>query len=121
LKLDDLPTDRCDFIIVGDTHIHKSFTKESCVIFSPGSTELCESSEDPDKYVFVINTDNTYYSEKLITRNVVYLSFSTKEDVDTFLENLKTNPIKDSLVFSEIENDIAYRFKEIEDCLSKSG
>lgn len=119
ISCDELPFEKCDYILVGDTHIHEQFSKEKCIILSPGSTELCESSEEPNKYVFLLTAKNELLSVNIPTRKVLHLDFSTKENVEEFLKTKDLDQISNALVFSSINQEIVHMFKDVETFLAK--
>lgn len=59
LSIDEIPNlDYWDYIIIGDTHVHKYLKKNNTLIISPGSIEMVSSSEDPNKFLYEISKDS---------------------------------------------------------------
>jgi DNA repair exonuclease SbcCD nuclease subunit len=98
LAVDDLPTDKFTFIFVGDTHVTECISKDNCNVISPGSTELCSSSEPPEKVFFEI-AHSTYVKKSIESRKVYTLDISTEEELETFLGDHKFYEAKEALVF----------------------
>lgn len=100
-SFDDLPTDKCQYIATGDTHITSVASHHDCKIASPGSIELLSSSEDENKFVILLTfVDGKLESEELIplkTRKVLRYSFPLASDpsLDGALEELDNVCITD--------------------------
>jgi DNA repair exonuclease SbcCD nuclease subunit len=52
IALEELPQDRFQVIATGDIHVNRQvyLPDNSTLVISPGSTEMCNSDEDPKKY-----------------------------------------------------------------------
>lgn len=72
--LAELPTDRYQVIALGDVHRREYVTAGSCLVGQPGSTELCESSEDEKKTVTVLTFENG-----IRVGEPVFLPFPTRQ------------------------------------------
>lgn len=76
--------------ITGDFHVHKVLSvprgQDVLTVLSPGSTCLQSISEPVDKYVFVLNDDLTFRSEKLKTRKVISLRIRSYDDLEKSLD-----------------------------------
>lgn len=56
LSINEIPNlNYWDYIIIGDTHVHKYIKKDNTLIMSPGSIEMVSSSEDPNKFLYEIS------------------------------------------------------------------
>lgn len=101
--MEDLPAGCCKLFAVGDQHIHeKKTTSTGIVVAYPGSTELCSSSEDPQKKIWVHTfetEDNLHWtlagseSVPFKTRAVHKFTIKTQEDLDAACEAIEPGSI----------------------------
>jgi DNA repair exonuclease SbcCD nuclease subunit len=107
LKIDDIPNiEFWDYIIIGDTHIHKAVVKGKTKILSPGSIEMVSSSEPIEKYFYrIFDKDN--YSEGLIkTRPCYKFELNGNEVESDFLDKIKDISSQHPLVYLTVPADI---------------
>lgn len=89
--MEDLPDGCCKLFAVGDQHIHeKKTTSNGIVVAYPGSTELCSSSEDPQKCIWV----HTFETED----NGKHWNLTSSESVP-----FKTRPVQKFTITTEEE------------------
>jgi DNA repair exonuclease SbcCD nuclease subunit len=78
------------FIALGDLHIHGYEDIDGRLIGYPGSTEMCSISEDPRKYMVVVEVDDDGCRKAndlvLDTVPVYKICFTTQEEADTMLQ-----------------------------------
>jgi DNA repair exonuclease SbcCD nuclease subunit len=93
LSYSELPHSLYRMIVVGDTHIAKQDLYEGTLILSPGSTEMNESAEDPEKYAYIADfsgKDVDVTQLRLTTRHLLRARNVTNEtDADLVVQDIK--------------------------------
>jgi DNA repair exonuclease SbcCD nuclease subunit len=106
IDLAQLPTDRYQVIALGDIHHRKYVRVGACLVGYPGSTELCESSEDENKTVTeltfddngrLVNEDPVFLPVK--TRHVLRFKLNTEDEVEEALLQAETQKASEPIVF----------------------
>lgn len=103
----DFPTGKYQVIAMGDQHIHKYIEHDGLVIAYPGSTELCSTSEDTEKqlYMYSFNDEGKLESIDSVpftTRPVQKLKLLTDVDVEQAIVSL----IPGALIFVEYDRNL---------------
>lgn len=100
--------DKFDYIVIGDTHIHarKDFIKNQKHItaLSPGSIEICSSTEDIDKFIYQIDLDKNIVDEvKLKTRKCFKYTITSNQQFDEFIKDLIAKINEDPIYYIKID------------------
>lgn len=88
IEMQDFPLNTYKLIAMGDQHIHKMLQREEdgLIVAYPGSTELCSSSEDPCKKMFVYTFDKGVITDiqsvPFQTRKVQKFTITSPEDLE---------------------------------------
>tara|TARA_B100000579_G_scaffold431498_1_gene446646 strand:- start:1957 stop:3042 length:1086 start_codon:yes stop_codon:yes gene_type:complete len=90
-------------VVVGDIHV--TMKAASSEIYSPGSSELMSSTEEPQKYVLMVDNEqgsdmplNTHFVE-IPTRKVIEGNITDEEEAEAFFEELRKTTALAPLVF----------------------
>lgn len=108
IELADFPLHKWQLIAMGDQHIHRHITREEdgMVVAYPGSTELCSSSEDPEKklymYTFTDGKLTDIESIPFATRTVQKYKLVEEVDVEQALTSIEPG----ALVFVEYNREL---------------
>ncbi len=111
IDIADLPTSKHQAIALGDIH-HQEYVKVgNCLVGYPGSTELCEKSEDENKTVteLVFDDNNKLVSHEFLpvkTRHVLRFKLQTEDDVDQALLLAETQKSTEPIVFLEYDTSL---------------
>jgi DNA repair protein SbcD/Mre11 len=97
---------RC--VIVGDIHVSLGVGNR---IYSPGSSELMSSSEEPQKYVLMVDDEvgdllNCHFVE-LPTRHVIDCDITSEACAEAFFEELRESSSKAPLVFVKCDHKLS--------------
>lgn len=104
IEIKDFESTGAALIALGDQHIHSLKQGKNCMLAYPGSTELCSSSEDTNKalylYTMQLSTEErpkvvSIESIPFATRKVQKFELNTEEDLETAEKLIE----KGSLVF----------------------
>ena len=112
LQATDLPTDKFKFIFVGDTHVTEQVKVDDCMITSPGATEMNSSSENPQKYYFVLE-DTKLEQVPLKTRPIVHFNPETEDDLIALLAKKKELEKKGAILFIDYNSAIQNALSKI--------
>lgn len=94
-------------VAMGHIHIHDMRKKDGVIVAYPGSTELCESSEEFNKkfYMYDIGDKNTEIKVESIpftTRAKQKFTINSEEELEEAISKFK----KDSIIFVEYDESI---------------
>lgn len=104
IEIKDFDSTGAALIALGDQHIHSLKQGKNCILAYPGSTELCSSSEDTNKalylYTMQLSTEErpkvvSIESIPFATRKVQKFELNTEEDLEMAEKAIE----KGSLVF----------------------
>lgn len=97
-----------DYVIIGDTHVHKSFKiNNKTNILSPGSIEMISSSEDINKFVYSIDLQNKLLSDiKVNTRACYKITYNKQEINAEDISYLKSISSENPLIYLNVNQDI---------------
>ena len=90
LPISDIPLNRWQYIVIGDTHKTCEQAHGQSTVFSPGSIETGEKSEQPDKSVFVLDMGTQRIKrEPFNTRPIVHLRIDNEDEVPAVLSEVE--------------------------------
>ena len=90
-------------VVVGDIHV--TMKAAGSEIYSPGSSELMSATEEPQKYVLLVDNENGNESPlnchfvELPTRKVIEGNIIDEQDAEEFFKTLRENADENPLVF----------------------
>ena len=100
VSIDDVPEGKCQVLMMGHLHIHKKIKRDTdgMVVAYPGSSELCSSSEDANKslYLYTFDENNKLVNIEDIpfkTREVQKFKLRTELDVENCITSIKDNTL----------------------------
>lgn len=131
IEIGDFPVNNWQLVAMGDQHVHRMITRKGgnaknaeCkqVIAYPGSTELCDASEDENKqffmHTFVLNNERweltTSESIAFETTPVQRINIDTKEDLEQSIHLIKPG----ALVFVKYNKEVPNVATEIKNTLT---
>jgi len=95
LSIEDFPTENYQVIMLGDVHINDIRQVDGCLIGYPGSTEMCDRSEDTQKYIATYHYDGQKLtqSENISFKTTPYLATTVldQNDLEKVLAFAKEN------------------------------
>lgn len=107
LSLNEIPNlDFWDYIIIGDTHVHKAIQINNTCIMSPGSIEMVSSSEDENKFIYEIIDKQNYMSKRIKTRPCYKFTIDNREITSEFVDKIKSISDQHPLVYLNVPVDI---------------
>ena len=127
VSIDDINLNKnFKFIFIGDTHVNQEEKRlnsknEEVNIISPGSTELCSTNEQTDKYFYTIDTnapnvDNPDFiceKHQINTRKVLQADINTEEDLEKVIQEINNNKEKEPILVGKYNPEIANVIKRL--------
>ena len=113
VPMESLPTKKYQLILLGDLHVHHhefiGTGKTKTRVAYPGSTEMCNKSEDPDKVVDVYTqTEDGWEVEThaIPTRKAFFYTIRSPQDLAQVMQELEASKEEHPLIFISHAQDI---------------
>lgn len=105
-SINDIPNlNYWDYIIIGDTHVHKKVKINNTTILSPGPIEMISSAEDTKKFLYEIQ-DTDIIDIPVITRPCYKFIIKEKNITDDVIKQLREISKENPLVFIESDKTL---------------
>ena len=102
LSIDEIPNlEKYNYVVIGDTHVHKCIKKGDTYIMSPGSIEMVSASEPFQKFCYAISCESLEPVDiKLNSRLCLGVTINTQEELDKVIDEIRENYYdKDPLLY----------------------
>lgn len=117
LKLSELPLDFFNAILIGDIHVHKiqNYIRQDGTqvpVGYTGSTELCSSSEQSEKFWMEVQMENQVITQltphKIETRQVIRRVVDQVEDIDRHVQEINREWFRNQDVSGDTREPILF-------------
>lgn len=124
MSIYDFP-DWVRFAALGDLHItdYRKNQRNGMVIGYPGSTEMCEASESPDKSIGVIDMTpegvSAYTTEPIETRTYLNIKVRNAEDLEKAVLKIQRHEDENPVIMAEYVDDVENALPRLKSATAK--